>query len=55
LPGCLPRAIDIKDYPAGSGSIHQPSGLLVGGEWATLEIIKKERAQRFNGCFCQRR
>jgi hypothetical protein len=55
LPGRLPRPIDIKDHPAGSGSIHQPSDLLVGGEWATLEISKKEGAQRFNRRFCQRR
>ena len=55
LAGCLPRPIDVKDHPAVSCSIHQPSGLLVGGEWATLEIIKKEGAQGFNGRFCERR
>ena len=55
LPGRLPRPIDVKDHPALSCSIHQPSGLLVGGERATFEIIKKEGAQGFNGRFGQRR
>jgi hypothetical protein len=52
LSGCLPRPIDVKDHPAVSCSIHQPSGLLVGEERATEQILKKEGAQAFNGRFC---
>src|SRR5260370_35698132 len=41
LPGRLPRPIDIKDHPAGSASIHQPSDLLVRRALATLALSKQ--------------
>jgi hypothetical protein len=50
--GGFTRAIEIKDHPGVSLAIHQVPGLLLPriiGERATLEIIEKERAQRFNG------
>ena len=53
LAGCLPRPIDVKDDPGVVPSIQQASGLLVGREWATEQIIEKERTQGFNGRFCQ--
>jgi hypothetical protein len=55
LPGRFARAINVKDHPGASCSIHEPSRLLVVGKWTALEIIEKECAQRFNWCFCQRR
>jgi hypothetical protein len=48
LAGSFPRPVDIKDHPVVSLSIHQPSRLLVGRERAREQIIKKERAQRFD-------
>jgi hypothetical protein len=57
LAGRLTGAIDIKDHPGASCSIHQtprfPSLLLVG-ERAAEQIIEKERAQGFDGCLSQR-
>jgi hypothetical protein len=44
LTGRLTRAIDIKDLPLTSRSIHQTPGLLLVRERATEQIIKKERA-----------
>jgi len=55
LPSRLPRAVDVKDHPAVSRSIHQPSGLLVVGEWASQQIIEKEHAQGFDRFLRQRR
>ncbi len=57
LAGRLTRAIKIKDHPGVSRSIRQPPHLLLGGvagEWATEQIIEKERAQGFNRCLSQR-
>ena len=51
------RAIDVKDYPARSCSIHQAPGLLLMGgigEGAAEQIVKKEGAQGFNGFLRQR-
>ena len=42
-------AVDVKDHPVSTGSIHQTSSLLVRGERATQQIIEKERAQCFDG------
>src|SRR5260370_20893819 len=50
----LTRAINIKDYPRVSNSIRHPTHLLLGREWATEQIIEKERAQGCNGRFGQR-
>jgi hypothetical protein len=58
LAGRLTRPIDVKDHPGSSCSIHQAPGLLLIrgiGEGATLEIVKKQRAQSFDGCLRQRR
>ncbi len=55
--GRLTGAIKIKDHPGVSRSIRQPTNLLLGGvagEWATEQIIEKERAQGFNRCLGQR-
>ncbi len=52
LAGCLTGAIEIKDHPGVSCSIHQTPGLLLIGvvrEWATEHIIEKKRAHSFNG------
>jgi hypothetical protein len=38
------RPIDVDDNPAVTLSIHQSSRLLVGGEWPSEQIIKKEGA-----------
>jgi hypothetical protein len=35
--------------------VHQPSGLLVGREWTSEQIIEKERAQGFERRLGQRR
>src|SRR5579875_2177436 len=43
LAGRLARAINVKDLPGVSRSIHQFSRLLVGSEWASEQIIEKER------------
>ena len=48
MPCRFPRAIDIKDDPGASCAIRQPSRLFVLREWATPEIIEKERAQGVN-------
>src|SRR5260370_1344608 len=50
LTGRFTRAIDVKDHPAVSRSIHETTRLLlVGvGEWAALEIIETEHAQGFD-------
>jgi hypothetical protein len=40
---------------AGSCSIQQVSGLLVGREGPNEQIVEKQRAQGFHRCFCQRR
>jgi hypothetical protein len=41
--GGLTGAINVEDHPGVALSIHQPSGLLVVGEWASEQIIEKER------------
>ena len=56
LAGGFPRAIDVKDHPVVSRSIHQAPGLLARWrEWAAEQIIEKERAQGFDGLLGQRR
>jgi hypothetical protein len=55
LPGRFPRAIEVKDHPRLPCSIQQLSGLLVGGERTTREIIEKEGAQGFDRLLGQRR
>jgi hypothetical protein len=55
LPGGFSRAVDIEYGPSVSLPIHQPTGLLIGREWASEQIIKKERAQRFDRNFGERR
>jgi len=49
LTGSFPRAIDVKDPPAVSLPIYQPSRLLVGCQRAAQQVIEKERAQGFDG------
>jgi len=48
LAGGFSCAIDVYDHPGVPCSIHQPSRLLVGRQWAGKQIIEKERAQRFD-------
>jgi hypothetical protein len=61
LASCLARPVDVKDHPGVARSIQQSPGLLlvcgggVGREWATLEIIEKERAQGFDWRLGERR
>ena len=55
LAGSFPCAINIKDDPGLTCSIHQPSRLLVGRERTAQQIIEEECAQRFNGYLRQRR
>jgi hypothetical protein len=53
--GGFSRAIEVYDHPGVSRSIHQSPSLLlvcvvgVGREWATEQIIEKERPQGFDG------
>ena len=58
LSSRLACAIEIKDHPGVSRSIHQASGLLlvgVGREGAALEIVEKEGTEGFDRFRCQRR
>ncbi|GHO58205.1 hypothetical protein KSB_66800 [Ktedonobacter robiniae] len=54
LTSRLTRAIDIKDHPLTSLSIHQASSGVLVRERAAEEIIEKECAQSFDGCLSQR-
>jgi hypothetical protein len=54
LAGSLSCAIDIKDDPGVSRSIHQTPGLLLVRERATKQIIEQEGTQGFDGRLSQR-
>jgi hypothetical protein len=47
------RAINIKDDPRIPSAIREPTRVPVGREWATHEIIEKERAQSVNRCLSE--
>ena len=58
MAGGFPRAVDIEHGPGVARSIHQSSGLLVGGKRTREQIIEKKRAQGFDwllGKLCQKR
>jgi hypothetical protein len=55
LAGSFPRAVDIEHGPGVALSIHQSSGLLVGGQRTREQIIEKECTQRFDRSLGKRR
>jgi hypothetical protein len=55
LAGGFTRPVEVKDRPGVSRSLHQPCGLLVVGQWASEQIIEKERPQSFDRFLPQRR
>jgi hypothetical protein len=49
LPSRFPRAIDVADGPGMTCSIQQASGLRVGREGSTEQIVQKQGMQPFDG------